>query len=71
MAERGIASSNVKPINESAFLTVNETAEIVRIHPNTIRRLIRSGDIRAVVIGRSVRIPRSSIDLLLDGVAVA
>ena len=37
------------------LLTANEVAAAVRMHPNTIRRLARTGKIRCRRIGQSVR----------------
>lgn len=39
------------------FLTVVECAKWYRISPATVRRLIESGRLPAVRVGRSIRIP--------------
>jgi excisionase family DNA binding protein len=38
------------------LLTVDEVAERLRVHPITVRRHIKAGRLRAVRIGRSVRV---------------
>lgn len=45
------------------FLTPTAAAKILRLQPNTIRRLVRDGDLAHLPIPRSgrIRIPRSEI----------
>jgi excisionase family DNA binding protein len=51
-----------------AFLTVSEVAETLRVSDMTIYRLISSGEIRALKVGRSYRIPAEALDeWLADG----
>jgi excisionase family DNA binding protein len=56
------------------YLSVNEAAEALGTHPNTIRRWIAQGKIRAEKFGDEkqsrVRIPRSEIEKLMKGFAV-
>lgn len=52
-----------EPIDK-AVLTIAEVAERLRVSPRTVRRQIGSGALYAVKIGRSVRIPRSTVDAL-------
>ncbi len=45
------------------FLTLKETASLLRLSPVTVWRRIKSGEIEACFFGvRSCRIPRSSIE---------
>jgi excisionase family DNA binding protein len=46
--------------------TVDEVAAIFRIPSNTVRRLIRRGDLSAIRFGRIYRVPRSVIDDYFD-----
>ena len=48
-----------------ALLRVDEAAAILQVSSKTVRRLLASGDLRAVRIGRLVRIPLSEIDRLI------
>jgi excisionase family DNA binding protein len=50
---------------EPMAYNVRETAELVRVSERTIRRAIASGRLRAVRIGRAVRVPRESLATLL------
>jgi len=47
--------------SEGRFLTVREVAERLRLHPITVRRHIKAGLIRAVRIGRAVRVPEEEL----------
>lgn len=46
---------------DERLLTVNEVAERLRIHPITVRRHIKAGRLRAVRVGRSVRIREADV----------
>ncbi len=43
-----------------------EAVQALRIHPDTIRRMIKDGLIRAAKIGNKYRIRQSEIDRLLQ-----
>lgn len=47
--------------------SVRETAELLGVHANTIRRAIERGELRAVRLGDRVLIPRNEIWRLLEG----
>jgi len=56
--------------NDDAILTVREAAARLKLNPETIRRWIKSGRIRAVSLGSDragFRIPESEIDRVLRG----
>jgi excisionase family DNA binding protein len=44
--------------------TVDEVAEILKVHPRTVRRKITDGDIKAVRVGRQYRISQDELDKL-------
>jgi excisionase family DNA binding protein len=44
-----------------AFLTVREVASRLRLHEMTVRRHIREGRMRAVRVGRRIRIPEDEL----------
>ncbi len=47
-------------------LTVDEVANELRVHPDTVRSWIRSGELVAVDIGREYRIYRSDLDDFIE-----
>jgi excisionase family DNA binding protein len=55
---------------EGLVLTVEETARELRIHPLTVRRAIKRGDLPGVSVGRRVLIPRRALEEWLTSRAV-
>ncbi len=49
----------------SRFLTVQEVAELMRVSTMTVYRLIKSGDLPAVRVGRSFRVRDVDVDAYL------
>ncbi|MFW6090764.1 MAG: helix-turn-helix domain-containing protein [Actinomycetota bacterium] len=55
------------PLGEMRFLTVAEVAEAMRVSKMTVYRLVHSGTLPAVQVGRSFRIPEQAVqDYLRD-----
>ena len=48
--------------SEDRLLTVNDVAERLQVHPITVRRHIKAGKLRAVRVGRSVRIREADLE---------
>ena len=46
------------------YYTLAEVAKILRVHPNTVHRMINSGRLLAARIDRVYRIPESAIEAL-------
>ena len=44
------------------FLTVAEVAAVMRVSKMTVYRLVHSGELPAVQIGRSYRVPEHAVD---------
>lgn len=57
-------SDNLKKIQE--VLTVKELQAVLRVSKNTTYSLIHSGEIRAKLVGRQMRIPRSEVERYLN-----
>ncbi|MCG8553049.1 MAG: helix-turn-helix domain-containing protein [Desulfobacterales bacterium] len=45
--------------------TVNEAAEVLKLHPKTVRRKIKDGSIEAVRVGGQYRISQQEMDSIL------
>lgn len=48
------------------FLTVAEVAEIMRVSKMTVYRLVHSGELPAVRVGRSFRVNEKAVNEYLD-----
>jgi len=57
-----MGSSERPPLAEVRFLTVAEVAAIMRVSKMTVYRLVHSGELPAVRVGRSFRVPASAVD---------
>jgi excisionase family DNA binding protein len=42
--------------DHNSFLTVQETAELLNVSPDTVRTLVRRGDITGIKVGHQFRI---------------
>ncbi|WP_461023751.1 helix-turn-helix domain-containing protein [Thalassiella azotivora] len=49
------------------FLTVAEVATMMRVSKMTVYRLVHSGELPAVRVGRSFRVPEKAVDDYLRG----
>ena len=52
-------------ISEVKFLTVAEVASVMRVSKMTVYRLVHSGELPAVRVGRSFRVSRDDVDIYL------
>jgi len=57
------------PVEVADFFTVPEVAKLLRVNAKTIYAEVASGRIRAVRLGRALRIPRAAIEALSHGKA--
>jgi len=48
------------------FLTVAEVAELLRVSKMTVYRMVHAGDIPAVRVGRSFRVPQHAVEEMLS-----
>lgn len=53
-------------LTDSRFLTVQEVADLMRVSSMTVYRLIKSGDLRAVRVGRSFRVREDDVNTYLE-----
>jgi len=56
-----------RPLGEVRLLTVAEVAAIMRLSKMTVYRMVNSGALPALKVGRSVRIPEHVVDEYLRG----
>jgi excisionase family DNA binding protein len=65
-------NSSADPPGKSTprFLTVEEVARMMRVSKMTVYRLVHSGELEAIRIGRSFRIPEAAVTAYLDGAVV-
>ncbi len=56
-----------RPLAEVRFLTVAEVAAAMRVSKMTVYRLVHAGDMPAIRVGRSFRVPEQAVsDYLRD-----
>lgn len=48
------------------FLTVAEVAELMRVSRMTVYRMVHSGEIPSVRVGRSFRVPQRAVEEMLS-----
>jgi excisionase family DNA binding protein len=53
--------STERQLSEVRFLTVAEVASIMRVSKMTVYRLVHAGDLPAVRVGRSFRVPEDEV----------
>ncbi|MGH3432252.1 MAG: helix-turn-helix domain-containing protein [Thermocrispum sp.] len=49
------------------FLTVAEVAALMRVSKMTVYRLVHSGELPAVRVGKSFRVPEKAVHAYLEG----
>lgn len=54
-------ATNERPLSEVRFLTVAEVATVMRVSKMTVYRLVHNGDLPAVRVGRSFRVPEQAV----------
>jgi excisionase family DNA binding protein len=48
------------------LLTIQEAARMLKVHPVTVRRFIANGRLKAVRVGRGVRVYKDAVDELAE-----
>jgi excisionase family DNA binding protein len=63
---------HMSSLSEVRFLTVAEVAAVMRVSKMTVYRLVHSGELNAVRVGRSFRVPERAVhDYLRQGFSSA
>jgi excisionase family DNA binding protein len=58
-------STGEEPLSDVRFLTVAEVAAAMRVSKMTVYRLVHSGELPAVRVGRSFRVPERAVHAYL------
>ncbi len=61
------AGGGVSRLSDVRFLTVAEVAVVMRVSRMTVYRLVHSGELTAVRVGRSFRVPQHVVHEYLRG----
>lgn len=56
-----------RQVGDVQFMTVAEVAALMRVSKMTVYRLVHNGDLPAVRVGRSFRVPESAVHDYLRG----
>lgn len=51
------------------FLTVAEVAELARVSRMTVYRMVHAGELPAIRVGKSFRVPQAAVETMLAGEA--
>ncbi len=60
-------SKSSEGLREVRFLTVAEVAAVMRVSKMTVYRMVHSGELPAVRVGRSFRVPEQAVQAYLKG----
>jgi excisionase family DNA binding protein len=63
--KRAMMASETPPLSDVRFLTVAEVATIMRVSKMTVYRLVHSGELEAIRVGRSFRVPEQAVNQYL------
>jgi excisionase family DNA binding protein len=64
-------AADATSLREVRFLTVAEVATIMRVSKMTVYRLVHSGELEAIRVGRSFRVPEQAVNQYLRDAFVA
>ncbi|MDR8407594.1 helix-turn-helix domain-containing protein [Nonomuraea sp. 3-1Str] len=56
-----MGAGSERPLSEVKFLTVAEVATVMRVSKMTVYRLVHSGELPAIRVGRSFRVPEQAV----------
>jgi excisionase family DNA binding protein len=61
-----MAENDPGDVSGVKFLTVAEVAQVMRVSKMTVYRLVHSGELPAVRVGRSFRVPEDEVNKYLE-----
>lgn len=56
-----MAGPGDRPLKDVRFLTVAEVAALMRVSKMTVYRLVHNGELPAIRVGRSFRVPEQAV----------
>ena len=59
-----------RQLAEVRFVTVAEVASLMRVSKMTVYRLVHSGELPAIRVGRSFRVPESAVNNYLQATVI-
>jgi excisionase family DNA binding protein len=69
--DNSMTATQTTPLSDVRFLTVAEVASIMRVSKMTVYRLVHSGELEAIRVGRSFRVPEQAVNQYLRDSFVA
>jgi excisionase family DNA binding protein len=63
---QGVSPDSPPPLGATQFLTVAEVAGLMRVSKMTVYRLVHGGELPAVRVGRSFRVPAKAVHDYLE-----
>jgi len=66
MSTNNQRSAEPTAISSVQFLTVAEVAKLMRVSKMTVYRLVHAGDLPAVRVGKSFRVPEQAVHTYLE-----
>jgi excisionase family DNA binding protein len=60
-AARAAGEARAEQLSEVRFLTVAEVASVMRVSKMTVYRIVHAGELPAVRVGRSFRVPEKAV----------
>ena len=67
IGDEASSGAEVTSLGEVHFLTVAEVAAVMRVSRMTVYRLVHAGELHAVRVGRSFRVPQQAVHDYLRG----
>ena len=64
-------AADATSLSDVRFLTVAEVATIMRVSKMTVYRLVHSGELEAIRVGRAFRVPEQAVNQYLRDAFVA
>jgi excisionase family DNA binding protein len=64
--ETETSGNGIKSMQKEQYLTVKEVADLLKVAENTVRGWVKSGELRAIDLGKGWRIAEMDLQFFLD-----